>query len=46
MFFIADRRRLFPSEDLVSPVDDLAFGIYQDPQLTSVLRELQAQKRE
>ncbi|VDM31474.1 unnamed protein product [Hydatigera taeniaeformis] len=30
----------------VSPLDDLAFGIYQDPQLGDIIRQLQCQKLE
>ncbi|KAL7060332.1 hypothetical protein AAHC03_09576 [Spirometra sp. Aus1] len=32
--------------DYVSPIDDLAFDVYQDPRLADVLRRLQAQKLE
>lgn len=32
--------------DYVSPIDDLAFDVYQDPRLADVLRRLQSQKLE
>lgn len=37
---------LFCRPDFISPLDDLAFDMYQDPEIAGIIRKLEKKKQE